>query len=433
MLTPYTLLNEIEAARARPATAPGNPFAPNSPAPVQAFVDREREIDLIFGQIRAAQRGNVAINGSLGIGKTSLLRFIADPGIADLYGAAAPAYGLVYIDIQSVSPFSADRFWRRVAQLCQKSMGGAVKAAVERLLALDTLDVIDIEEFLDALAELQIVLVLLMDEFEWALQADTPYAAAESRNFLAQLASLARRAPRVLSLVVSTEAPLVEATRVIESWRGSPFATIFSSVTLRPLAFEDADQLIGRALADSPAALRAEDRQRLYSLTAGQPAALQAAAFSLFHGIEQGQDSGTLWEAAQIAAAQAVAALSASAAASAVAVPRTLRAAEEPPAGPAPQGLWLDQVSGDVLVSGRRVDSLTALEYSLLRMLYANPSRLCSKEEIIRQVWGEEFMGEDDDSRVEKLVSRLRRKVEPVPSRPQYVRTVRGRGYRYVP
>jgi DNA-binding response OmpR family regulator len=42
-------------------------------------------------------------------------------------------------------------------------------------------------------------------------------------------------------------------------------------------------------------------------------------------------------------------------------------------------------------------------------------------------------MGEIDDSRVEKLVSRLRRKVEPVAGRPQFIRTVRGRGYRYVP
>jgi DNA-binding response OmpR family regulator len=63
----------------------------------------------------------------------------------------------------------------------------------------------------------------------------------------------------------------------------------------------------------------------------------------------------------------------------------------------------------------------------------ANPDRLCSKHDIIRQVWGEEFMSEIDDSRVEKLVSRLRRKVEPVPGRPQYIRTVRGRGYRFVP
>ena len=45
----------------------------------------------------------------------------------------------------------------------------------------------------------------------------------------------------------------------------------------------------------------------------------------------------------------------------------------------------------------------------------------------------EEVMGEADDSRVEKLISRLRRKVEPLPGRPQYIRTVRGHGYRFVP
>ena len=77
--------------------------------------------------------------------------------------------------------------------------------------------------------------------------------------------------------------------------------------------------------------------------------------------------------------------------------------------------------------------SLTALEYNLLRLLFDSPGRLCSKEEIIRHVWGAEVEDEVDDSRVEKLISRLRRKIEPAPSRPRYIRTVRGRGYRLVP
>jgi DNA-binding response OmpR family regulator len=96
-------------------------------------------------------------------------------------------------------------------------------------------------------------------------------------------------------------------------------------------------------------------------------------------------------------------------------------------------GLVIDARSGDVLVNGRRVETLTALEYSLLKLLYDSPGRLCSKDEIIRHVWGDEFLGEVDASRVEKLVSRLRRKIEAVPGRPQYIRTVRGRGYRFVP
>ncbi len=431
MLTSYALLNEVELDGTRGTPWPGNPFAPHSPAPAQAFVDREREIDLIFGQIRAVQRGNVAVSGSLGIGKTSLLRYVAEPAVAESYGVTAPDFGLVYLDIQSVTPFGADRFWRRVAQLAQRSLGEAVRAPVERLLAREVLDVIDIEELLDALAERRMVLVLLLDEFEWALQADTPQAAAESRNFLAQLASLARRAPRVLSLVACTEAPLFEATRVIEGWRGSPFATIFTSLTLKPLTLEDASLLFDRALADDPALLTPEARLDLYALSAGQPAVLQAIAFSVYHEVEQGHGPAEIGEAARRAAVQAIESLAASAPTGDL--PGIRPVGIEPFASPLPNGVWIDHRSGEVLVNGHRVESLTALEYSLLRLLYTTPGRLCSKEEIIRQVWGEEFMGEDDDSRVEKLVSRLRRKIEPVASRPQYVRTVRGRGYRYVP
>jgi len=405
-----------------------NPFAPHSPAPTDAFVNRDREIDLIYGHLRAVQRGNVAVNGPLGIGKTSLLRYIADPLVAAGHEVRPPGFALVYIDIQSVTPFSADRFWRRAVQLAARVPDADLREPADQLLAREALDVIDLEEYLDTLADRGTALVLLMDEFEWALQADTPEAEAESRNFLAQMASLARRTPRVLSLVVATEAPLPEATRVIESWRGSPFATIFTSLTLRSLLPEDAELLWERALGHGRAGLRPEETARLFEITAGQPAALQAAAFSLFHGLSQGQSRAEIWAAAQSAAQQSLDGL----AAARVAPPAPADHAE-PPAEAPPHGLWIDQRSGEVIVNGRRVESLTALEYSLLRLLYTHPGRLCSKEEIIRQVWGEEFMGEEDDSRVEKLVSRLRRKIEPVPSRPQFLRTVRGRGYRYVP
>ena len=428
---------------------PENPFSPHSPATVARFVDREREVDLIFDHIRSAQRGNVAVSGALGDGKTSLLRFIADPAVGEAYGVRPPQNLLVYVDTQSVTPFSADRFWRRVAQLAARDTAVDLGAPNERLLARPELDVNDLEEYLDTLADRGIGLVLLLDEFEWALQAASPEAEAESRHFLAQMASLARRAPRALGLVVATEAPLPEATRVIESWRGSPFATVFTSLVLRPLDRGGSDRLVDKALEGSGLRFDEDERSRLYAIAGGRPAALQAAAFSLFHGRQRELTSEALWTAVKAAAGDALA------------LPRQAAARLEPANAPARalaevgvpaaglpvaqrsnngatkldpgQGLWLDASTGEVSVGGRRVASLTALEYSLLRLLYASPGQLCSKQDIIRQVWGEEFMGEVDDSRVEKLVSRLRRKIEPMPGRPQHIRTVRGRGYRYVP
>ena len=408
---------------------PENPFAPHSPAPPEAFVGREREVDLVFGHINAVQRGNVAVSGPLGIGKTSLLRYIAAPEVAAEYGLRPPEYALLYVDIQSVTPFGADRFWRRVAQLLSRTPSVDLDEPVARLLARQPIDVIDLEEFLDEVALQRRTLVLLLDEFEWALRADTAEAEAESRNFLAQTASLARRAPRALSLVVATEATLPEATRVIESWRGSPFATIFTSIRLKPLSRDDAERLLAQALAGAEA-FRDDERQLLYTFSGGQPAALQAAAFSLFHGRLQGLDREHLWEAARASASLALESLEPAGPATGPAPAPT--GERETNGSGAKAGLYVEPATGEVTLEGRRVDSLTALEYNLLRLLYANAGRLCSKDDIIRHVWGDEFMGEIDDSRVEKLISRLRRKIEPMPGRPQYVRTVRGRGYRFV-
>ena len=93
------------------------------------------------------------------------------------------------------------------------------------------------------------------------------------------------------------------------------------------------------------------------------------------------------------------------------------------------QGISVDGVSGEVTIGGRQV-SLTALEYRLVNLLYENRDRIVGKYDIVEGVWGDEGLLEVDDARIEKLVSRLRQKVEPDPANPVYIVTVRGRGYR---
>jgi two-component system response regulator RegX3 len=63
-------------------------------------------------------------------------------------------------------------------------------------------------------------------------------------------------------------------------------------------------------------------------------------------------------------------------------------------------------------------------------LLYGRLDKICDKYQIVEAVWGQEYLGEVDDARIEKLISRLRAKLEPDPAQPQFVITVRGRGYR---
>lgn len=101
----------------------------------------------------------------------------------------------------------------------------------------------------------------------------------------------------------------------------------------------------------------------------------------------------------------------------------------KPGASP-PRGVWLDKDAGEVYVDGRRVPTLSNLEYRLLHALYNRKDKLCDKYRLVEEVWGESYIDEVDDARIEKLISRVRAKIEEDPTNPRYLVTVRGRGYR---
>jgi hypothetical protein len=95
-----------------------------------------------------------------------------------------------------------------------------------------------------------------------------------------------------------------------------------------------------------------------------------------------------------------------------------------------PDGVWVDIDAGTVWVEGEMTEPLTDLEYRLLLLLYGRLDKICDKYQLVESAWGQEYLGEVDDARIEKLVSRLRAKIEPDPADPQFLITVRGRGYK---
>ena len=94
------------------------------------------------------------------------------------------------------------------------------------------------------------------------------------------------------------------------------------------------------------------------------------------------------------------------------------------------QGVLVDEDAGEVWVDGAKVTVLTDLEYRLMRLLFQRRDRLTTKDMIVEAVWGGDYLDRVDDARIEKLVSRLRAKVEPDPAKPRYLLTQRGRGYK---
>lgn len=88
----------------------------------------------------------------------------------------------------------------------------------------------------------------------------------------------------------------------------------------------------------------------------------------------------------------------------------------------------IDLASREVRRGGKLV-RLTPTEFKLIAFLLKNAGRPVSHEEILAQVWGEEYVDASDWIKVH--IRHLRQKIEKDPSNPQYILTVRGVGYQF--
>jgi two-component system KDP operon response regulator KdpE len=90
----------------------------------------------------------------------------------------------------------------------------------------------------------------------------------------------------------------------------------------------------------------------------------------------------------------------------------------------------IDLAARQVLREGTEV-RLTPTEWRLLESLVSRPGRLVPQRQLLSDGWGPGYVAETNYLRV--YVAGLRRKLEPDPSRPRYLITEPGMGYRFVP
>lgn len=86
----------------------------------------------------------------------------------------------------------------------------------------------------------------------------------------------------------------------------------------------------------------------------------------------------------------------------------------------------LDCEGRRVYIAGKEIN-LTAKEFELLELLVVNANKVYSRENLLKLVWGNDYLG--DVRTVDVHVRRLREKIEQNPSEPRYVHTKWGVGY----
>lgn len=448
------------------------------------YFPRQADLTRLFEAIRG--RDCLSIVGVSNLGKSATLRALADPAVQTRYmGDEAAGYLFVYIDFNQMLELSEQAFYELVLRcsidaMREHSPGNGVLERVERayttLVAPNSAFEVPLS-FAQAMAAIGDLLpqcvVFLFDEI------DEPVAGIDGRVFL-NLRALKDRHRAGLTYITATNRRLGQIrsdSNVLE------FAELFSHHVhyLSMLKDEELQQFAARFASEESITFSAEDVAFMRIWSGGHPALLEttcrilglltgspvrdpsqdwiihrraaevlaqdlnitAECRKIWNDLDENEQSALLALGRGLDVSDATPGLDSVIAKHLVVVNGAerrifARALEEfvqrqhVVQRPQPQGIRLDLDSGEVWVNGQVIPTLTNLEYRLLLLLYGRIGKICTKYDVVEAVWGEEYIDEVDDARIEKLVSRLRQKMEPDAANPRYLQTIRGRGYKLI-
>lgn len=92
------------------------------------------------------------------------------------------------------------------------------------------------------------------------------------------------------------------------------------------------------------------------------------------------------------------------------------------------RGITIDKTSRRIFINDKEIN-FTTKEFDLLLLLASNPNRVFSKEELFERIWGMDSAGEI--ATVTVHIRKIREKIESDSSKPQYIETIWGIGYRF--
>ena len=253
-----------------------NPFIFPGPVPPERFIGREREVTDILDRLASPAHGSTAVSGEVRIGKTSLLHYISSPEIAGKWGLPPEKCTFIFVDSQTIAPFSPMEFWRYVL----KSLAARrvyVPNYIEGLLQGDDVGSFELGELFDNIARDGKLVVLLLDEFEHVVGHVSP----DNPELLYLLQTLISRPVGGLALVLSSCEPLNALFRDFR-FSGSPFPTSFISLSLGPFSQVEANELIETYTRDTKIRFSRKEKERVYKVSRGHPYQLQSACHELF-------------------------------------------------------------------------------------------------------------------------------------------------------
>jgi hypothetical protein len=97
-------------------------------------------------------------------------------------------------------------------------------------------------------------------------------------------------------------------------------------------------------------------------------------------------------------------------------------------------GLWMDPDAREVWVDGKLLcPPLSSQQFGFLWLLYQNAGKVCTRDQLIAVVWSVDDSGLVSNETVDQTVARVRQRLREGGAKQEYIVTMRGHGFRFVP
>jgi hypothetical protein len=237
------------------------------------FVGRKREVAEICEAI--ATSASVSLVGERRIGKSSLLRYLADPSVKQKNGLDVAHFVFSYFDFLGYPSITPTELWQRLlAEMISQIADPGIIENIRALLSQATIQLTDLEVLFKNLKEAGLNSIILFDEFD---------TAAANQNFdQAFFGGLRNLSKYALSFIIASHRSLSELQYAHPEAIVSPFFNMFRRITLGGFTPDEVKTLLDGSLENTGIVFGTDDLDFLDALADSHPFFLQMAAYFLF-------------------------------------------------------------------------------------------------------------------------------------------------------
>ena len=266
-----------------------NPFQVKPVSP-EFLVGRQSEINLMFDQI--ANKSHLAIYGGSGIGKSSLLKYAGYPQAWRDRGLDFSQVVIVELNCRGINPFTPSDFWREVVTSIKNKVEPYTELGnkIEQILNQEEIRTNDIRPVLREIGKLDKFMLLLLDDFDVAVQENPSYSELDITGFLYEFRTLAvhRQESIYLSSVIASFDRLDELDLKLKP-EGSHWYNHYLFKLLKPFSQAEATALFFSETSPLYIPITPRLRPAILEITDGHPALLQNTGLLLHSALRDGE------------------------------------------------------------------------------------------------------------------------------------------------